>query len=174
MRAAQILDHKDARPPIDVQEGAVTQEGRTYLTVQNPTRSTGAIFSACTAVNVCPCLGSRLSTNLHHAVHIYAVKSQLLGTLSAFETHEWNHVWNTSRAQQKDQLLPEDPGSIGDSLPGHSARFLVLWDCTCPSTPHEWWSPRIRLTTYSAFLPAGCRQRSGCSMTTPSTQGGPE
>jgi hypothetical protein len=127
MRAAQILDRKEARLPIDVQEGAVTQEGRAYFTVQNSTRSIGAIFSACTAVST---FVLALSTGLRHVVNIYAVQSQLFGTLSAFETHEWNHVWNTSRAQQKDKLLPEDPGSIGDSLHGHSARYFVLWNCT--------------------------------------------
>jgi hypothetical protein len=123
MRAAQILDHKDARLPIDVQEGPVSQEGRTCFKVQNSTRSIGAIFSACTAVST---FTLALSTGLSHVVHIYAVQSQLFGTLSAFETHEWNHVWNTFGAQQKDILLPEDPGSIGDSLHGHSARFFVL------------------------------------------------
>jgi hypothetical protein len=121
MRTAQILDHKDARLPIDVQEGPVTQEGRTYFTVQNPTRSIGAVFSACTAVKT---FALALSTGLSHVVHVYAVQSQLFGTLSAFEAHEWNHVWNTFGAQQKDILLSEDPDWFGDSLHGHSARFF--------------------------------------------------
>jgi hypothetical protein len=124
IRAARILDHKDARLPIDVREGAGTQKGRTYFTVQDFTRSICAIFSACTAVST---FALALSTGLHHVVHSYAVQPQLFGALSAFETHEWNHVWNTLGAQQNGKLLPEDPGSMAIRFTDTVARFLVLW-----------------------------------------------
>ena len=149
-----VLYHKAAHLPIDVQEVAVIQQGRTSFAMDDLTYRSDAMFSACTALPL-PCQHASLMPCI-----VMLCNHKLSGDSRLSKLKRESRLEHL-QAQQKDMLLQGDLGSMAIRFPDAVDRFF----CTVVQVHRPLTSGGVlgfRLTTSSAFPPAGCRQRSGC------------